>query len=274
MERLSRGDLERLATLVSRRSGMVFPESRWPFLRRQAGGVMLRSGFTSVARWAEELERPGRAAGRLYADLEEALQVSASRFFRYAQHYECLGRSVIPALVQDGDAGGRRLRFWSVGCATGEEPYSVAMVLREHLPAESRTRVDILGVDASRTALRAAERATYRAPSVAGVPPAYLAKYFTVREGLFTVVPAVREAVTLVYHDVRRGFYMGKFDVIFCCNVLLYYTADLRRRILDGLAAALHRRGVLFLGHADGIVPPPELFEPLPCPGGFAYRRA
>jgi chemotaxis protein methyltransferase CheR len=149
----------------------------------------------------------------------------------------------------------------------------MAMVVREHLPALARMRVDIVGVDASRTALLAAQRGTYRASSVGAVPPAYRAKYFTVRQELFTVAPVIREMVSLVHHDIRRGFYMGKFDVIFCCNVLLYYTAELRRRILDGLAASLHRGGVLFLGHADGIVPPPELFAPLRCPGGFAYRR-
>jgi chemotaxis protein methyltransferase CheR len=148
------------------------------------------------------------------------------------------------------------------------------MVLRQSAAAVAGCPVEILGVDASRTALRAARRGVYPAPCVAGVPPACLAAYFAAQRGVFTVVPPVREMVTFLHHDIRSGFYLGKFDVIFCCNLLLYYLPRLRRRILDGLAASLRPGGVLFLGHAEGITPPTDRFEPVPCRGGFVYRRA
>lgn len=270
----SRGELERLSALLARRSGLDFPESRWPFLCRQAAGMARRSGFASPARWAAAVERPGPASGSLYAALEEALQVPATGFFRYPHHYAVL-RS---AVVADGWRAARleerpRLRIWSVGCSTGEEPYSIAMVLRDSLPAEEAARAEILAVDASREALAVARRGRYAAARLTAVPPDCLVRHFRRAGAEYTVAAPLRRMVTFLQGDVRQSFYPGTFDAVFCCNVLLYYTPEARRRLLEGLAASLAPGGFLFLGHADGIAPPAARFAPVASAGGFVYRR-
>src|SRR5262245_11758986 len=111
-------DVERLAGLVTERAGLALPESRWPFLRNRAREIMLRSRFTSARRWLEELELSAAARGALYCEMEDALQVHETRFFRYVDHHRLLAERVLPDRVR---TGGFRVRIASVGCATGEE---------------------------------------------------------------------------------------------------------------------------------------------------------
>ncbi|HEV8307634.1 MAG TPA: protein-glutamate O-methyltransferase CheR [Methylomirabilota bacterium] len=264
---LEPSDLARLAALVTERAGLAFGEARWPFLRNRAREAMLRRGFISVRRWLEELETSAERRGSLYCDLEEALQVHETSFFRYAEHHRILREVVLPAMVR---TGGARVRICSVGCATGEEPYSIAMTVRETL-ARPTCPVEVLGLDASRPALTAAVSGRYPASRVASIPPAYREKYLVPDPDGFAVVPGLRQMVRFRHHDIRRGFYIGKFHVIVCCNVLLYFTPAVKQEILTRLAASLWEGGFLFLGHADGITPPASLFEVLPA--GFVYQR-
>ncbi len=261
-------DLERLAALVTERSGLAFPESRWPFLRNRAREVMLRSRFTSARRWLEELELSASSRGALYCEFEEVLQVHETSFFRYEDHRRLLAERVLPGLVR---TGGPRVRIASVGCSTGEEPYTIAMTVRESVCRPVSCPVEILALDVSRPALVRAVGGVYPESRMGSVPPEYRNKYFVQGADGFTVVPALRQMVRFRHHDIRRGFYIGKFDVIFCCNVLLYFTPPMRQEMMARLAESLGVGGYLFLGHAEGMTPPPALFEPLPA--GFVYQR-
>ena len=271
---LTPAELKRLSGIIARRSGIAFPEARWPFLQHTAQGVMVRGGFTDGSRWTEELDASQETAGGLYSELEEALQIHETSFFRYERHHSMLGEIVIPALARDRVPQWEpRIRIWSVGCSTGEEPYSIAMTVRESLPHAAGNAVEIVAADTSREALVSAQRGCYTSASVRPVPRAYLAKYFVSRPEGFSVVAALREMVRFVHYDIRRGLYIGKFDVVVCCNVLLYFTDAVKRQVLGRMAAALRRGGYLFLGHAEGIAPSAEQFDSRRLPGGFVYRR-
>jgi chemotaxis protein methyltransferase CheR len=261
-------DLDRLAALITERSALSFPESRWPFLRNRAREVMVRSRFTSARRWLEEVELSASSRGALYCELEEALQVHETAFFRYPEHHHALADRVLPALVRPGTP---RVRIASIGCSTGEEPYSIAMTVREHLDRPRSCPLEILALDVSRPALVRAVSGHYVESRVATLPPGHQAKYLVKRPDGFAVAPALRQMVRFRHHDIRRGLYIGKFDVIFCCNVLLYFTPATRQVLMARLAESLVTGGYLFLGHAEGITPPPSSFEPLPA--GFVYQR-
>ncbi len=265
---LTTADLERLAALVAERSGLAFGEARWPFLRNRAREVLARAGFTSARRWLEELTVSAEKRGGLYCELEEALQVHETGFFRYEDHHRALRELVLPALVR---TGGPRARLCSVGCATGEEAYSIAMTVRES--GVRPGTVDIVALDVSRQALGRAVQGVYPPGRTAAVPPDYLARYFVRAPGGFSVVPALRQMIRFRHHDIRRGFYIGKFDVIFCCNVLLYFTPTVKQQVLARLAESLTDGGYLFLGHADGSGLPGSPFSVRDLPAGFVYRR-
>jgi len=264
---LTTPELERLSAVIARRSGMVFPAARWPFLKNRARAVMTRFGITSGGRWTEQLEASGEERGGLYATFEQALQIHETSFFRYEGYHRVLRDAVIPQM------NGDRLRIWSVGCSTGQEPYSIAMTVSESLGPAAAAVVEILAGDASPAAVARATRGVYSPADVASVPPGLLDKYFVRRPEGFAVVPAIRGMVRFFRHDIRRGLAVGTFQAVFCCNVLLYFDATMKRQILERLAGALRPRGYLFVGHADGITPSAEQFDARHLPAGFIYRR-
>ena len=272
---LTRSHLERLSAMITRHSGLVFTEARWPFLRNQAREVMAKEGFTCGSRWTDEVEASAGEPGTVYAALEEALQIHETSFFRYERHHRVLEEIVIPEMVRNRMAEGEpRIRIWSVGCSTGEEPYSIAMTVSESMQNRASCPVEIVAVDTSRKELALASQGTYSPASAASIPRGYLAKYFDQGPEGYTIVPMLKEMVRFLHYDIRAGLYVGKFDLIFCCNVLLYFTTVVRRQILIRLAESLRRGGFLFLGHADGITPPAEMFESRHLlPAAFVYRR-
>ncbi len=263
-------DLERLAHVITRRTGLAFPPARLPFLTARARAVMAWAGSDTWDRWLAELEASADRDGTLPAELEEALQVHETCFFRYPGHHGLLADLILPDLAVNGPS---RIRVLSVGCSTGQEPYSLAMTVLEHLAADRPRPVEILGVDVGRAALAAARRGVYGPRSVAGVPPLYLERYFVPEEGGYRVAPEVRSLVRFLRYDIRRDFYLGKFDLVVCCNVLLYFTRATREQIMARLTTAVRHGGYLLLGHVEGVTPSAEHFRPIFRPAGVAYQR-
>jgi len=266
--------LEQLARVVTGRSGLAITEARLPFLRARVRAAMVRAGAASEERWMEELEASASVGGRLWTEFEEALQVHETRFFRYAGHHRLLAEVVLPELAASLEPERTSgLRILSAGCATGEEPYSIAMTVLEHLPPGPGWPVEILGLDIADGALAAARRGLYRPSAVADVPRACLQRYFVSEPEGLRVARPVRDLVRFFRHDLRRDVYLGKFDIAFCCNVLLYFTPDVKQQVMDRLTAAIRRGGYLFLGHAEGITPPAPAFDARHHGAGVVYRR-
>ena len=266
----SPAELERLANVISRRTGMAFPAARLPFLSARARAVMVWAGADNWDRWLSELETSAASDNRLYAALEEALQVHETCFFRYPGHHALLSDLVLPELAVTGS---KRLRVLCVGCSTGPEAYSIAITIREELAADAPREVEILGVDVGRAALAAARRGVYGPLSVATVPPLYLERYFEPDGSAYSARPEIRAMVRFLRHDIRRDLYLGKFDVIFCSNVCLYFTRPTKEQVLARLTAALRRGGYLFLGHAEGVTPAVDNFRAVHRPSGVVYQR-
>ncbi len=270
LDDLSAGELERLAAVVRERSGLAFGEARWPFLRNRARAMVARAGFTSTRRWLDELVASAERRGALYCEMEEALQVHETSFFRYPEHHGALREQILPGLVRPGAP---RIRIASVGCSTGEEAYSIAMTVREGEARRAGPTPEILGLDVSRQALGLAVAGAYPESRLGTVPHEYRSRYFVPAAGALTVAPALRQMVRFRHHDIRRGFYLGRFDVIFCCNVLLYFTPVVKHQVLNQLADALTEGGYLFLGHAEGVAPSESSFVTRGLPAPFLYQR-
>jgi chemotaxis protein methyltransferase CheR len=231
---------------------------------------MARTGFTSIARWLAEVSLSAEKRGTLYRDLEEALQEHETAFFRYEAHYRALREHVLPPLLK---RGGLRVRVASIGCATGEEAYSIAMTVRECGPRAAEM-VEIVALDLSRQALAQAVAGSYPRGRLEPVSAEYQARYFLPATGdRVTVIPALRQMVRFRHHDIRRGFYLGKFDVIVCCNVLLYFTPTVKTQVTGELADSLADGGYLFLGHAEDVTVPDWAFGTQDVPAPCVYRR-
>jgi chemotaxis protein methyltransferase CheR len=192
----------------------------------------------------------------------EALCTHETHFFREPQHFAFLEREVLPEWRARGDTGsgqGRRVRVWSAGCSSGEEPFSLAMSLSHHLPPSEGWQLEILATDLSSRILDKARQALWPVEKAAEIPPAYLRAYMLrgvgSQEGKMKAGPELRERVRFQQLNLNDSTASPgpRFDLIFCRNVLIYFDAASKARAVERLLSSLAPQGYLFLGHAESL---------------------
>ena len=203
-----------------------------------------------------------------------ALTTNLTSFFREAHHFDYLARELLPALVRAGQFGSRRLRIWSAGCSAGEEPYSIAMVVRESLPSVG-WNVKILATDLDSNVLATAERGVYDASRIKDLPEARVRRWFQkgrgAQAGQVRVASALRELITFRRLNLMEDWPMrGPFNIVFCRNVVIYFDKPTQRILFDRFANALTEAGHLFVGHSESLFKVTERFAPL---GKTIYQR-
>jgi chemotaxis protein methyltransferase CheR len=194
--------------------------------------------------------------------LIEAVCTHETHFFREPRHFTFLERELLPRWRAQGatDSGGRRVRVWSAACSTGEEPFSLAMVLRGHLPPEEGWSIDILATDLSARVLDRARRVLWPIDKAQEIPDVYL-KRFMLRgtgsqQGWMKAGPELRPLVRFQQLNLNEHLYpgLGRFDLIFCRNVLIYFDAASKQRVIGQVLGHLEPRGFLFVGHAESLM--------------------
>ncbi|MBL6454793.1 protein-glutamate O-methyltransferase CheR [Belnapia sp. T6] len=249
-----------IAALVKGRSGLVLTPDKGYMLETRLGPILKREGLANLDALAARLRDP-RAA--LIAEaVTEALTTNESSFFRDGKPFEHL-RRLLPALARARPSGAT-LRIWSAACSTGQEAYSIAMLLRE-LALEGR-RVEIIGTDIAESVLTRARDGYFTQFEVQrGLPARLLVQHFRQEDGRWRVAPELRGMVRFERGNLLgdlRG--VGRFDVIFCRNVLIYFDAPTKARVLNALAAQLQPDGVLYLGGAETVLGLTERLVPVP----------
>lgn len=242
-----------LAELVKARSGIVLTADKAYMLETRLGPLLRREGLGSLDALALRLRDP--RAECLARDVTEALTTNESSFFRDGRPFHHL-RRVLPALARSRPLG-CPLRIWSAGCSTGQEAYSVAMLLTEMAAVLQGRPVEILGTDISRQALQRARTGLYSQFEVQrGLPVQLLLRFFQRdRAGSWRISPEVRSMVRFEeWNLLRDPSPLGRFDVILCRNVLIYFDASTRAQVLAALAAQLASDGVLYLGGAETVL--------------------
>jgi chemotaxis protein methyltransferase CheR len=263
--------VKQLAQLVEQVSGNVVPESFFPFLAEVAQERRVACGFVNLSDYVKAL-----ASGRLseeWRKLLAAITIKESSFFRTPQHFEALKDQIIPLLVQTRHAS-RTLRLWSAGCARGEEPATLAMVLAEH-PLLSGWSWSILATDVDEEALEAARRGFYSEKAVAAVPSELKERYFTPQAGGWLLSPRLLQRITYRYLNlIAEPFpsFPQPFDIIMLRNVLIYFRLASQKRVLANIATALAPDGFLFLGPAETVWQVSDRFEPVDLGTCFVYR--
>ncbi len=185
-----------------------------------------------------------------------SITTNKTDFFREAHHFDFLVERFVPEIVASRR---REVRVWSAGCATGEEPYSIAMVLRHHLVEPHGVQAKIFATDIDTHALDTARNGIYEERQVRPVPEELLHKYFLRGKGpafgLYKVKDCIKESVSFrQLNFVAENYPISVFfDVIFCRNVIIYFNAETKRRVLNRLVRYLARGGYLVLGHSETI---------------------
>ncbi len=250
---------ESLLRYIQESRGLDFRGYKRTSLRRRITLRMEAIGAADFGAYQSHLEvHPGE-----FEDLLNTVLINVTSFFRDADAWEVLRNEVIPQIIASADED-RPIRVWSVGCASGEEPYSIAMLFAEALGAHAFCeRVKIYATDLDEEALRAARQATYVPRDVEGVPPELLDKYFERTNHHYVFNRDLRKCVIFGCHNVVKDAPISRIDLVVCRNLLIYLEGETQDVVLPRLHYALSPEGYLFLGKAETQLARSALFEPI-----------
>ena len=247
---LSDRHFRKIREIVYQSCGIYLKEGKEALVRARLMKRLRAKGISDVGAYLEYLESDDGA--HELGLLIDVMTTNKTSFFREAEHFNYLRDRVLPELK------GRRLRFWSAACSSGEEPFTLGMWLREHLADIDSRDVLILATDISRQMLEKARNAIYPAGTVQNLPSAHYKKYFInlndQPSGSYRVVDDVRKLVRLAWLNLLGSWPMkGPFNVIFCRNVMIYFDKQTQQKLISRFWDLLEPGGHLFVGHSEGL---------------------
>ena len=262
-------EFEFLASLLKRGSGLSLSPGKADLIMGRLKAVAERQGFSSLAALVQALRNGDE---RLEHSVIEAAATRDTSFFRDSVAFDALRGQILPALLRVR-AANKRLRIWSAAAATGQEPYSLAMVIDE-TPQFAGWEIHILATDVSAHAIERATSGLFSEEEVQrGLPLRLLSKYFRKEPSGWRISDELRNRVELRVFNLMDCFAgLGMFDVIFCRNVLMYLDPEAKSDILERLAGSLERDGYLVLGAAETMLGACESFTVLPHFSGIATK--
>lgn len=249
--------------------GFDFTGYKRTSLMRRVRHRMDQAGYDSFEEYLDALQ----ASADEFAALFNTILINVTSFFRDPAAWDYVRDEVVPTLLAERSPGDP-VRVWSAGCATGQEAYTLAMILADAMGVdEFRARVKIYATDVDEEALAEARIASYDAKAVESVPEALLARYFETVNGRHLFNKELRRAVIFGRNDLVKDAPISRVDLLVCRNTLMYFNAETQRNVLGRLNFSLAPRGVLFLGHAEMLLSHTDRFTPLNLKHRF-FRKA
>jgi two-component system CheB/CheR fusion protein len=263
-------ELRNLLDEVRAHRGIDFSRYQRPTVLRRLQRRLTATHQASVADYRRYLAAHPEEEERLIG----SLLINVTDFFRDPPAFSYLSDHILPTLLESARQRGGDLRLWSAGCATGEEAYSLAILLHDVLDQQERDRVSarIFATDVDSDAIAFARRGVYPARSLVNLPPDLLRRAFTESDGEYEVIKPVRDLVIFGEHDLGRAAPFRQTDLVLCRNVLMYFTPELQKRALQAFAFSLRDSGYLVLGNAETTRPVGEYFS-TDQPHFRVYRR-
>jgi chemotaxis protein methyltransferase CheR len=250
-------DFERISNLVYKHAGINLHDGKMELVRARIAKRLRVSGFESAKEYIDHVEAD--PTGNSLTVLLDAMSTNLTSFFRESDHFDHLTNVFLPTLAKKPS---RRLRAWSAGCSSGEEPYTLAMTLLEFFgTATSPTGgwdIKILATDLSTQVLATAKAGIYASQRTTSIPPALRTKYFASRkvdgETLYEASPALRSLICFNRLNLMEEWpFTGPFDFIFCRNVMIYFDKPTQERLVGRYFQMLDSGGLLFTGHSESL---------------------
>ncbi len=250
---LSDAEFDRLRRLVHEHTGIALSDSKRELVYGRLVRRLRGLGLQSFTEYCQVLER---GPAEELQELTNAITTNLTSFFRENHHFEQLAGEVLPHLAR-APAAKRRLRIWSAGCSTGEEPYSLAIMLREASEQLRNWDVKLLATDIDSNVLATAAAGVYREDRFQGMSPQRLQRWFTPaagRPGHLAARDELKSVISFKQLNLLGDWPMrGPFDVIFCRNVVIYFDKDTQRTLFDRMAALQAPGAWLFVGHSENL---------------------
>lgn len=245
--------------LIYRETGIWLSESKTALLCGRLAGRIRTLNLSSLSEYYDVVVQPDQHFERTL--MIDAITTNETRFFREPKHFDYLTNTVFPNWRRMAEQGlrSRRIRIWSAGCSSGEEAYSLAMLMAQHIPESEGWQTRILGTDISTRMLSIAREGIYRLTNAFDIPPHLLHRFMlkghSEHEGKIKVAPEVRQMVEFKRLNLGDNSYAieDHFDAIFCRNVLIYFDNASKTRVVDNLIRYLTPQGLFFIGHAENL---------------------
>ncbi len=213
-----------------------------------------------------------------FQQLIDLITNTETHFFRNPAQFDVLKQFVLPEIIWRKERlKERKIRCWSAGCSTGDEAYSIAIVLRESLPFPSEWDISILATDINRNALAHARKGVYGEKNLVQIPKDDRLKYFKLQDSYYDLNPEIKGAVQFEYHNLVKDPFLDKrmrdVDILFCRNVLIYFDPQKTQKVIENFFHCLSPEGYLFLGHAETLWQITDQFESIEFPHTFIFRK-
>ena len=261
-------DFDFVARMLKERSGLVIGRDKAYLLESRLMPLARKRGLKSLEELVGAM-RSSRDEG-LMRDVTEAMTTNESFFFRDIKPFDQFRDVVLPQMMQQRSSK-RTIRIWSAACSSGQEAYSLAMMLKENSAKLAGWRIEIVGTDISVEMLEKAKAGLYSQFEVQrGLPIQMLVKYFKKKDESWQIDSALRGMVQFkeynLLHDLRT---LGQFDIVFCRNVLIYFDQGTKGRVLESISKQMPDDGILYLGGAETVLGISDRFRPIPNQRGI-----
>ena len=267
--RMSNRQFDFFRDLAKSQAGITLPDYKRNMVYRRVSKRLIALDLKDFGSYEELLSAPeGEAEIEFFVN---ALTTNKTEFFRENHHFEHLASVVLPSLVKRQETS-RKLRLWSAGCSSGQEPYSIAMTLAESMPDLARWDAKILATDIDTDIIARGRKGSYPAAEIHEIPPQLRQKYIDMQQGDGGRMSyALRSLITFNQLNLHGPWPMtGKFDVIFCRNVIIYFDKPSQCRLFDRFANLLSDGGYLYIGHSESLYKVTERFRSI---GQSIYQR-
>ncbi len=272
---LTQEEFQEFRDLIAERAGIYFDLAKQDVLRNN---LLKRMEDCSLATFADYFQLLSSPAGvKEFDHLLNLITIPETYFFRDQAQFMALKRFVIPEIIKKKSYPGASLRIWSAGCATGEEPYTIAMLVAAGMVGVKVPPIKILATDVSHRALEAALQGVYGARSVRDVPEEYLARFFTQKGDTYFLDESIKQMVEFRYFNLVSEPYplkeMSGWDIIFCRNVTIYFQPESTRRVIHNFYQSLRDGGYLFAGFSESLRYLSNEFTTVQLGGVFLYQK-
>lgn len=276
--KISDKDFEQIRDYIYNLCGIYFHTSKKYFLESRLGRRMEARNIRTHAEYYQFIRSSATGTGELRHLLDE-ITTNETCFFRNMPQLTAMENKFLPDIVEvKSKMGFRKLRLWSAGSSSGEEAYTLAMMLLEKRTSLLKDWIiEIVGTDINETVIAQAKEGIYSAYSVRNTPEYYRRKYFRAEPGdRFILSPEVKKMVNfslLNLYDENKMLFMKSFDFIFCANVLIYFDVASKSKVVQHFYNNLQPYGYFFVGQSESLHGVNDKFKTIHFPGGFAYNK-
>lgn len=254
-------DFNLLATMLKERSGLVLGQDKSYLLETRLMPVARKHGQKGLEELCAEVRKKNK---QVMTDITEAMTTNETLFFRDQKPFDQFRDAILPMLMENRQSS-RRIRVWCAACSGGQEPYSLAMILKELGAKLAGWRIEIVATDISVEMLEKAKTGLYTQFEVQrGLPITLLVKYFRQTGDKWQLDASIRSMIQFrEFNLLESPDALGSFDVVFCRNVLIYFDQETKKKVLDGIAKRMPKDGTLLLGGAETVLGVTESFKPV-----------